>query len=149
MPEDSAAASIGSEMVVGGEIAVVEVVAKVVEGASSVVVVAAKVVVVSGVAVVVVEGAVVVVVGAVVVTGAVVVVVGGGGGGGAEPPRAASTSAVRVPATYAWRLSPGQDVLLIERWPLIVGVVTDVPAGHRLEPLDVKVTWAPGAVDTP
>jgi hypothetical protein len=32
---------------------------------------------------------------------------------------------------------------------VIVGVVTDVPAGHLLEPLDVNVTSAPSAVDTP
>lgn len=32
--------------------------------------------------------------------------------------------------------------------PAIVGVVTEVPAGHLLEPLDVKVTSAPAEVET-
>ena len=35
------------------------------------------------------------------------------------------------------------------RCPAIVGVVTSTPAGHRLEPLEVKVTCDPAAVDTP
>jgi len=68
---------------------------------------------------------------------------------GGVPPRADSTSAVNDPATYVWRLSPGQVVLLIERWPLMVEVVTSAPAGHLFEPLEVKVTWAPGAVEMP
>lgn len=39
--------------------------------------------------------------------------------------------------------------MLMSRWPQIVGVATAVPAGHLLEPRDVKVTSAPGAVDRP
>jgi hypothetical protein len=36
----------------------------------------------------------------------------------------------------------------MSRWPAIVGVVTEVPSGHLFEPLEVKVTSAPGEVDT-
>lgn len=93
---------------------------------------------------------VVVVVDSVVVVGLVVVVVSAVVEGAADPPlRTVSTSAVRVPATYGYRLSPGHVVLLIVRCPVMVGVVTLVPAGHLFDPSDTKVTSAPGAVETP
>lgn len=112
----------------------------------------AGVVVVSGT--VVVDGGIVVVdvvelvvVMEVLVVLAVVVVAGTATDG--LPPRAASTSAISEPATYGYRLSPGQVVLLMSRCPQMVGVVTAVPGGHLLEPRDVKMTSAPGAVDKP
>lgn len=39
--------------------------------------------------------------------------------------------------------------MLIVRWPVMVGVVTEVPAGHRLEPREMKVTSEPELVETP
>jgi hypothetical protein len=36
----------------------------------------------------------------------------------------------------------------MSRCPEMVGVVTEVPAGQRFEPREVKVTSAPGAVET-
>lgn len=35
------------------------------------------------------------------------------------------------------------------RCPVIVGVVTVVPAGHLFDPSETNVTSAPGAVETP
>jgi hypothetical protein len=32
----------------------------------------------------------------------------------------------------------------MSRWPAIVAVVTELPAGQRFEPLEVKVVVAPG-----
>lgn len=80
-----------------------------------------------------------------VVVAAVVEVVDGGG----APPRAAFTSEVSEEVTTEYRLSPGQVVLLIVRCPVIVGVVTVEPAGHRFDPRDVNVTSAPAEVLTP
>lgn len=39
--------------------------------------------------------------------------------------------------------------MLMSRCPAMVGVVTTVPAGHRLDPREEKVTSAPGTVETP
>src|SRR5690606_20186728 len=81
-----------------------------------------------------------VVLGAAVVGGAV----GAGGGGGCTgaPPVARRA---KVPSVIRrWAASPGQAVVLMSRCPLIVGVVTEAPAGWRFEPRDVKVVVAPG-----
>jgi hypothetical protein len=98
----------------------------------------------------VVDGGMVVVVGATVVDvlDDVDEVVEDGGGGGGEPPRAASTSPRNEPVTYPYRSLPGQVVWLMSRCPAMVGVVTEVPSGHLLEPRETKLTSAPGAVET-
>jgi hypothetical protein len=59
------------------------------------------------------------------------------------------TSAVSEVATTWLRFEPGHDVALMARCPVIVAVVTVEPAGHRFEPLEVKLTCDSGAVATP
>jgi hypothetical protein len=80
-----------------------------------------------------------------VVSTAVVLVDSAGG----APPRTAWTSPVNDVVTMSNRASPGQDVLLIVLCPVMVGVVTVAPNGHRLDPPDVKLTCEPGEVAIP
>lgn len=129
------AAVVGGRVVEGREV----------EVGGNVVVVGTVVVVVEDVVVlVVVVGDEVVVVGDEVVVGLVGVL-------GVKLPvtRNWSTSEMSPDTTYSLRWSPGHDVWLIVRCPVIVGVATSEPDACRFDPLDVKDTCDPGEVGMP
>ena len=80
----------------------------------------------------------------VVVAAAVVDRVGDEEEAGPATERAAVTAAGKLCSTSAKAWSPGQVVLDMVRWPVMVGVTTNFPSGWRFDPRETNSTVDPG-----